>query len=173
RPPDFGTHHSAIFIPAQLVGLHALMGDFTEAERIVWDLQVRLEAEGQPTHGSMPESIAPLFLLRGEWARAERFLTEALGWATRVGMGEATGHLSEHFGSLHLEMGAPYDAESDLNRALAMARGRDTTLHILRILPKLATAYLRTSRSDEANESLAAAREILGRAAEWGGLPAE
>jgi predicted ATPase/DNA-binding CsgD family transcriptional regulator len=173
RPPDFGTHHSASFIPAALVGIHALMGNFVEAERILRELRERLEADGQPTHSAVPYTIAPFFLLKGEWERAERFMTEALDWASRVGMGESFGHLSEQLGTLYLEMGAPDHAEPHLSRAVARATAGVDNAQRVNILPKLAMLYLRTGRPDEAEQSLGAAREILGRATKWGGLPAE
>ena len=170
RGPDYHTTYSLFDIPAHLVALHALKGEFDEASRILEDLQSVLRALGQPVFGLWPDELGLLWIRKGELDRAEVQMLEAFDWAGASYNRLVEASTAQKLGEVYLAKHQYIDAERYLIHSLDLTRESASPVNELALLPHLCELYLRTERSAEAYDHLTQAQKIGGGSTDWGAL---
>ena len=170
RGPDYSTTYSLFDIPAHLVAIHALKGEFDQATQTLEELQGRIRAIGQPTFGLWPDELAMLRLRKGDWDQAKAKLSQALDWAVGSENRWVEASTTQKLGEMYLAIGQEAQAERFLIRSLGLRRDSGSALGELALLPYLCEVYRRTERLEEADGVLARAHDIADNATESGAL---
>ncbi|MCH7622274.1 MAG: hypothetical protein IH870_10290 [Chloroflexi bacterium] len=170
RGPDYHTTYSLFDIPAHLVALYALKGEFDEASSVLEELQSVLRALGQPVFGLWPDELGLLWIRKGEVDWAEIQLLEAFDWAGASNNRLVEASTAQKLGEVYLAKHKYADAERYLNHALALTRESASMVYELALLPHLCELYVRTGRPAEAYDHLTKVQSIGGRATDFGAL---
>jgi class 3 adenylate cyclase/tetratricopeptide (TPR) repeat protein len=155
-----------------LAWIYGLSGDVDKGEQARLAIE-RIEAETRL--GCIYEDAAGLgflYLRRGQWERAIRYLEEALPLYEERGNLSAMNGCSLVLGNLYLEMGDVERAEPLLRRSAEIARVGGNVLVELWALPLLAEVCLRTGAPERGQACLDRGFGLMTGDRAWYGVPA-
>jgi tetratricopeptide (TPR) repeat protein len=155
-----------------LAWIYGLSGDVAKGEQARQAIE-RIEAETRL--GCIYEDAAGLgflYLRRGQWEDALRYLGQALPLYEERGNLSAMNGCSLVLGNLYLEMDDVARAEPLLRRSAEIARGGGNVLVELWALPLLAELYMRDGEWERARGCLERAFGLLADDRAWYGVPA-
>ncbi len=170
RGPDYDTTYSQFDIPAHLVALHTLEGEFEKAGQVLEELESRMRVLGQPVFGLWPDELGLNWIRSGSWDQADAQLSEAFEWAVGSENRLVEASTAQKLGELYLMSDRDADAERYLTRALDLATESGSKAIEIGLCLPICELHLHMSRPDMADAYLARTRETMGSANDWGAL---